>query len=122
MSKHDIVPCAGCTLCCQNELIFLHAQHGDVVTDYLHKVAPNPLTGEMGFALQNKPNGDCIYLGETGCTIYDRAPAVCRKFDCRKLIKNLGDRAAQRRAVRSGFISKELMQAGKDRMHTLEEE
>ena len=25
----------------------------------------------------------CVYLGDAGCTIHERAPYVCRKFDCR---------------------------------------
>jgi Fe-S-cluster containining protein len=34
-------------------------------------------------ALKHKPNGDCVYLGEDGCTIHGQQPYVCKSFDCR---------------------------------------
>ncbi len=36
---------------------------------------------EVGY-LKRRPNGACIYLGETGCTIYERRPEMCRIFHC----------------------------------------
>ena len=33
--------------------------------------------------LAHKDNGDCIYLGDTGCTIHDRKPRQCLEMDCR---------------------------------------
>lgn len=33
--------------------------------------------------LAHKLNGDCVYLGPGGCSIYDRRPILCRAFDCR---------------------------------------
>jgi hypothetical protein len=35
--------------------------------------------------IAHKPNGDCIYLDEQGCSIHDRAPSLCRSADCRSL-------------------------------------
>jgi Fe-S-cluster containining protein len=33
------------------------------------------------FTLTQRPNGDCLYLdAERRCTIYDKRPAVCRRF------------------------------------------
>lgn len=32
-------------------------------------------------------NGQCVYLGDEGCTIHDTRPDKCRKFDCRELLK-----------------------------------
>jgi len=63
--------------------------------------------------LAHKDNGDCVYLDrETGCTIHDDAPAICREFDCRTLL----------RAVRhyphlriNGMIPDRLLQAAKRR-------
>ena len=79
------VPCAGCTHCCQNELLLLHPKMGDDAASYETKVVRHPFTGEVARALKNKPNGDCWYLGETGCTIHGRHPAICREFDCRRM-------------------------------------
>lgn len=35
--------------------------------------------------IAHKANGECVYLGENGCTIHDRAPSLCRVVDCRTL-------------------------------------
>lgn len=123
MSTHDRahVPCAGCTACCRNELLFLHQEMGDRPADYMTKPAFNPLTGRVGVALQQRKNGDCIYLGAGGCTIHGRAPAICREFDCRLFVARIGGRPAQRRALKSGLVTKDIFDAGRARMHTLKE-
>jgi Fe-S-cluster containining protein len=36
--------------------------------------------------LARKDNHDCVYLTDKGCSIYDRRPIICRKFDCRDYI------------------------------------
>lgn len=114
------VPCNGCRVCCQNELLFLHPEMGDRAEDYDTVPAVNPITGRRGLALRSKPNGECIYLGPGGCTIHDRAPAICKEFDCRRLLRKLGGRPAQRRALKTGMVTKELFDAARARMHTLE--
>ena len=78
------VPCGSCRHCCTNELLMLHPECGDNPLQYKTMPVVNPLTGKPGLALQQKPNGDCIYLGETGCTIHGHAPALCKEFDCRR--------------------------------------
>jgi len=71
-----------------------------------------------GFAiiqLQHKENGDCIYLGKEGCTIYDRRPQVCRKFDCRAMF--LSQTREQRREwIKSGQMSREVYAAARKRL------
>lgn len=32
-------------------------------------------------ALRIKPNGDCIYLEDGECTVYNRRPKICKTFD-----------------------------------------
>lgn len=113
------VPCAGCTLCCKNELLVLHPEMGDEVTAYEYQVVINPLTGQQACALKQKPNGDCIYLGEHGCTIHGAAPAICKEFDCRRVFLNAGDRNQRRRLLKSGLITKAVFEAGRVRLHTL---
>lgn len=128
---HAMVPCNGCTACCINDLIFLKPEFGDRVEDHAGNTveASNPLTGERGVALKHKPKregGGCIYLGPTGCTIHGRAPAVCRAFDCRRLYLSLFDiprverRRLQRDLQKRGLMSREVIEAGKARLHTLE--
>ena len=45
------------------------------------------LDGDL--VLAAKPNGDCVYLGYKGCTIYKTRPSQCRTFDCRVLYEQM---------------------------------
>lgn len=118
MVPQEHVPCNGCVACCRHELIFLYPE--DDQRQYLTRPATNPLDGRLGLALAQQPNGDCVYLGEAGCTIHDKAPAVCRAFDCRRWVLGLGDRAAIRRGLKAGAYDKAVVAAGKARLNTLE--
>ena len=74
------VPCNGCTICCQGDAVRLQPE--DAAEDYLTE--PHPyIPGALMIA--HKPNGECIYVDENGCSIHDRAPSLCRTVDCRKL-------------------------------------
>lgn len=76
------VPCGSCVLCCRKQRVFM-ARDDDAVS--LRAVPEyNSATGKMGMRLPRKLNGDCAYLGDQGCTIYDRRPTVCRLYDCRE--------------------------------------
>ena len=78
--KFTFVPCNGCTLCCQGDAIRL--TEDDNPDDY--KTEPHPyIPGAL--MLAHKPNGDCIYLQENGCSIHERAPSLCRSADCRSI-------------------------------------
>ena len=77
------VPCNGCRVCCF-DLVWLQPHLGDVVEQYDHVIdhgAP---------ALRRNHDGSCVYLGEHGCTIHERAPAMCKAFDCRVFYKRFG--------------------------------
>lgn len=82
------VPCGSCRACC-NELIILHPEDGDDPSAYLTRTVKHPLTGQPVPALLHKPDGNCFYLGKEGCTIHERAPILCREFDCRRAVLNL---------------------------------
>lgn len=122
MPDRATVPCAGCTLCCQGEAIFLHPEHGDIPVLYQTVPAVNPVTQTPSLMLAHKPNGDCIYLDRaTGCTIHDRAPAICREFDCRKFYLRIMEfsRNERRRMLKAGLLSRDKLNAGRDRADTL---
>ncbi|HSW54728.1 MAG TPA: YkgJ family cysteine cluster protein [Ignavibacteriaceae bacterium] len=78
--KTTFVPCNGCTLCCQCDAIRLTEE--DNPADYLTEQHPYILDALM---LAHKPNGDCIYLVESGCSIHERAPSLCKSADCRSI-------------------------------------
>ncbi len=85
------VPCNGCRECCHGEIVYLHPERGDDVTAYHTREVLHPITGLMGLALAQRENGACVYLGVAGCTIHDRAPAICRAFDCKGLYERLAE-------------------------------
>lgn len=72
------VNCEGCRACCKGQLVTLEA--GENPADY----AVDTITGPSGVihVLKHQANGDCVYLGPDGCTIYGWHPVVCRAFDC----------------------------------------
>ncbi len=113
------VACNGCTECCRSgQALFLHPGQGDDVETYQTQVTAHPDTGAPIFLLATKENGECVYLGPSGCTIYDRRPLLCRSFDCRKhyLILPRQDRD---NLVRLGMSSRAVFNAGRLRVKTL---
>jgi hypothetical protein len=98
--------------------LLLHPEQGDDVSSYLVRAAAQPDSGETVFLLATKETGECVYLGPTGCTIYERRPLLCRSFDCRKhyLILPRQDRD---NLVRLGLSSRAVFNAGRVRAKTL---
>ncbi len=111
------VPCDTCTLCCRsNQGLFLHPEQGDDVNSYQHQTGTDS-DGNPIYLLATT-NGACVYLGPSGCTIYDRRPLLCRSFDCRKhyLILPRQDRD---NLVRLGLSSRPVFNEGRRRLKTL---
>jgi hypothetical protein len=74
------VPCNGCTICCQHDAVRLEGKD----SSFEYQTEPHPyLSGAL--MLAHKPNGECIYLANNGCSIHDHAPTLCRIADCRSL-------------------------------------
>ena len=108
-----------CTECCRsNQCLFLHPEQGDQMESYQHRVKADQPTGKPVFLLATEANGQCVYLGASGCTIYDRRPLLCRSFDCRKhyLIIPGQDRD---NLVRLGLSSRAVFNAGRARLKSL---
>ena len=117
------MPCNGCTECCRsNQGLFLHPERGDEVESYRHQVVRDQETGNPIFLLATcsspQANSQCVYLGPSGCTIYDRRPFLCRNFDCREhyLILPKQDRD---NLVRLGLSSRAVFNAGRARLKSL---
>ena len=107
-----VVPCGKCRLCCQTMIVPLSREEVES-GEYLWAWITKRDGTRLGQALQRKPNGDCVYLGESGCTIHDRAPHVCRRFSCMDLILKT-DRAGRRKAIKSGELPKSLFDRGRE--------
>jgi uncharacterized protein len=112
------VPCNGCTLCCREEAIFLHPEDGDVVESYDVQEMDHPLKPGRAFMLKKGADGNCIYLKDGGCSIYERRPIICRKFDCRKLFLRFG-RAERRLMVKRGMADQDVFDRGRELLPTL---
>lgn len=92
----------------------LHPELGDDVASYQVRIRNRiPL-------LATTPDGACVYLGESGCTIYARRPALCRSFDCRKHYLML-PRQDRDNLVRLELSSRAVFNAGRARLKTLSE-
>jgi Fe-S-cluster containining protein len=103
------VPCDGCTLCCRGDLIILHPDEGDRLSEYETEIVRNPVTTRYDFALKRHADGACVYLGEGGCTIYGRRPVICRSFDCRRVAQ-----AALSARLAGRDFSPDVLQRGRE--------
>ena len=113
-AENNAVPCGTCHHCCTHEWIFLRPEQGDIAELYDTVDIVSPTTGLPAKALAHKPNGDCIYLGDSGCTIHGRHPAVCRAFDCRRFFLDMlrRPRTERRRNMRDVARFQETFEIG----------
>ena len=111
-SERAHVPCGSCHRCCVSDLIVLHPECGDDVFSYQTVPAINPLTGRACLALAQRENGHCVYLVAGRCSIHDRAPHICRTFDCRKQARRLAQGMP-------GLVADGVIRAGRQRMGSL---
>lgn len=119
MSNRANVPCASCSLCCRADAISLRPDLGDDITQYQTVPHAVPAMAAEGIRmLAHKPDLSCVYLTNTGCSIHDRAPALCREFDCRKMVKHLGYTRA-RKLVKHGAFSTGVLNRGLQLIATL---
>lgn len=115
MTDRTSVPCNGCTACCRNgEIILLYPADGDDPAQYDHVEISTP--HGIASVLRHKPNGDCVYLGENGCTIYQRAPRICRHFDCRMYFLSMN---RNQRRLFEKLAKVEIFAAARKRLSTL---
>src|SRR5271170_6311610 len=85
LDEQTEVHCGGCTQCCRSgQGLLLHPEQGDDVASYRVQVRAGADDGTFVYLLDTNENGEYVYLGPSGCTIYDRRPLLCRTFDCRK--------------------------------------
>jgi len=107
------VPCGTCTLCCRTLIVPLADEEYEQYEGNWAWITDSKTGERHGRALKRLPDGSCVYLGPSGCTIHGRAPHVCQRFDCRELFLK-SDRAGRRQAVKSGKLPKVLFDKGRE--------
>jgi hypothetical protein len=83
------VPCNGCRACCMNGVVPIGAHERGYLWHWHDRM------GTEIRVLDQKPNGECVYLTETGCGIYGQRPETCRRFDCRDIILRMRARGTK---------------------------
>jgi hypothetical protein len=90
----------------------LHRERGDDISQYETALWLHPSQAPT-LILARHANGDCVYLGEFGCTIHDRAPYECRQFDCRETFRN-SDRPGRKWAIKHDKMPKAIFDRGRE--------
>lgn len=91
------VDCGSCRTCCHHTIV-MPLEGDDLSLDWV----PNH---EGIMVLNKRPDGACVYLGDQGCTIWGRHPAICRIFDCAELVRRMdakGGRKVHTAVTREG--------------------
>jgi len=114
-----IVPCGSCSACCHSP-VEVRPDFGDNPSNYEVGIyrdvsAPNGL-GLL--TLKMKPDGSCYALKNGRCTIWEKRPSVCRSFDCRKMFV-MHTKEERRALVALKYFKQAIMNAGRERAHTL---
>lgn len=78
------VQCGECRTCCEQGNV-----HLDITVDRILEYQTwtgETTDGRRVVVLARHPDGSCVYLDPQtkACTIYDRRPAMCRTFSCRR--------------------------------------
>lgn len=102
------VPCGGCTRCCQRDMVRLLP--ADDASQY--QTEPHPLKkGEL--MLAHKPDGSCVYVTDTGCSIHGSQPLMCKQMDCRQIAAVFGYTVA-RKYARAGKLPMPVYERGRE--------
>ncbi len=111
-----VVPCGTCSLCCKLHTPLTDDEYQNYDWADWWFMNPNGQKEYKGKILWRQQNGDCIYLIDNRCTIYDRRPRACREFDCRETFKH-SDRAGRKIAIKRGDMTKEIFERGRELLH-----
>jgi hypothetical protein len=95
------VPCGSCHKCCNGETITLTDDENPEQYGVENLcIIPSQDGNGQSLALKWKENGDCIMLGENGCTVWPNHPTMCKQYDCRlHYIQLMSMSRRQRRAL-----------------------
>lgn len=115
--KEPDVPCNGCTACCRNfEMIRLDERDDIDPEDMVGAIMQD---GSRWVVLKHQENGDCIYLQDGKCSVYEKRPLVCRQYDCRfeHIVGLFAPETLDSKKDHENFDLRSI--EGKNRLHTL---
>lgn len=75
--------CRACRRCCHDKRIQLNPYELARLSRYLDCSTTDVIakfTSHGGTALASRPDGACVFLGETGCTVHSARPLACRLY------------------------------------------
>ena len=75
--------CGDCYACCKNQDIWIREDMGDDLNLYETEIKEGKPIIKLGL------DGNCMYLVQGKCSIYDNRPIVCSGFDCRFLFRTM---------------------------------
>jgi uncharacterized protein len=111
-TETNLLPCGECTMCCRKEAIFLYPEDGDNPGLYKTRQVWHPLENRPVHVLEQR-NGACVYLGDKGCTIYDKRPSTCRTYDCRRFVMKF-TRAQEKKVIEEGKADPAMFKKGRE--------
>jgi Fe-S-cluster containining protein len=100
------VDCNGCKACCYSLIIL---QPSDNPANYATEQLSN---GHL--ALARRPNGECVYLGPKGCSIWPEHPTICKAFDCARHYLTFSRKQRRQMLARKQY-DPAIYKAGKER-------
>lgn len=113
VAAHDPVPCNGCTACCRDhQAVTWHPGDDASLFTAIGRV------GDDWQPMLPQHNGDCGYLIDDKCSIYERRPRICRAFDCRRQAAQFTPEQQIEGIMRNVF-SAAVFRAGRERADTL---
>lgn len=100
-------------------------ERGDDISSYETEDIPEVSCGTAKPAelqgrvmLRRQENGHCWYLKDGKCSIHERAPYICKIFDCRTFFLT-HTRNARRDRIKHNRASAEVFKEGRKRLDTL---
>jgi Fe-S-cluster containining protein len=112
------VNCGHCTACCRDApLIVLTEGERPEPFDKMVRIVVECDDGkEKSFwLLPHQPNGDCYYLRDGQCSVYEQRPKMCRTFDCRFIALKPNDFDMSDEVVKAG--NKRLAEMNNNRLN-----
>jgi Fe-S-cluster containining protein len=99
------VECGTCQKCCHQDVLITSQELEERGYDHYRSNSRGQLY------LERKEDGSCIYLCESGCSIYAQRPNMCRAFDCRLLAA-----LVEANPVIEAMVQQEVLDEGKRRI------